>query len=83
MTTQNISGVAHIVTHFNPLKYSILDFDNGFTGSTLGITGDTIPILVVTSAPSGAPPGGKGFVVQVTSGVVTFWMWDGTNWRSK
>jgi hypothetical protein len=68
---------------FAPLKYAIMDYDNGFTGSTLSISGDTIPIAVVNGAPISPPPGGKGFVVQVSAGVVTFWAWDGAAWRSK
>lgn len=66
-----------------PLKYTILDYDNGFTGSTLGLSGDTLPIAVINAAPAGTPPGGKGFMIQVTAGVVTFWVWDGSAWRSK
>lgn len=68
---------------FAPLKYSTLDYDNGFTGSTLSISGDTLPIAVVNAAPAGTPPANKGFMVQVTGGVVTLWVWDGAAWRSK
>ena len=62
-----------------------MDYDNGFTGSTLALGGDTLPIAVVNHAPVGTPPGNKGFMVQVTAGVVTFWVWEASTstWRSK
>lgn len=44
-------------------------------------SGDTLPIAIVTSAPSDPPPGNKGVVFQVTGGVVTIHVWDGTAWR--
>lgn len=85
-TNKTITGVANIVnnnTIFKPLKSLVLDFDNSYLGTTLGLHGDTIPLQIITSAPTGTPPGNLGLLVQVTAGVVTIWVWDGTAWRSK
>jgi len=45
-------------------------------------SGNVLPVAVVSSAPSGAPPGGKGIVFRVAAGVVTIYVWDGAAWRS-
>jgi hypothetical protein len=52
--------------------------------STLtGLAGNLLPISIASFAPTGAPPGNKGVVFQVSGGVITIWVWDGSVWRSK
>lgn len=68
---------------FNLLKYTVLDYDNGFTGATLPFKGDTLPIAIVSTAPTGTPAGNVGVVIQVVAGTITIWVWDGAAWRSK
>jgi hypothetical protein len=87
VTTQTQTGVANIATGTpaqTHLSGRIMDYDQGYIGVLLGgIQGTMIPITTTTVAPTGAPPGGTGLVVQVVAGVVTLWLWDGSAWRSK
>lgn len=63
-----------ILTHL-PLKSLVLKIDKDL-GMTLGLTGNTLPISVVTTVPSVAPPGGKGVVFYVAGGSLTVYVWD-------
>jgi hypothetical protein len=87
MTVQTQAGKANIAagtpaqTH---IQGRIMDYDQGTIGVMLGdLAGTVIPILTTTQAPTNPPPGGAGLVVQVVSGVITLWVWDGSAWRSK
>jgi len=87
MTQQTITGKASIVAG-TPAQHHIsgriMDYDQGTMGVIFGaIEGTIIPITTTTFAPTNPPSGGNGLVVQVVSGVVTLWIWDGTAWRSK
>ncbi|MFQ5582762.1 MAG: hypothetical protein ACE5F3_09090, partial [Mariprofundaceae bacterium] len=55
----------------------------GGLGKTFLPSGNTVPVVVETNAPSGAPPSGKGVVYQVSGGTVTIHVWDGTQWVTK
>lgn len=61
---------------------SIMSLDLGGIVKSIGITGNSLPIDIVTSTPIDAPPGNKGVVFKVAGGVVTLYVWDGSVWRS-
>ena len=63
------------------LKSLTLELGGGL-GMTLLPTGNSLPISIVTAAPSGAPPGNKGVVFRVSGGAITIYVWDGSAWRS-
>jgi hypothetical protein len=67
------------------LGYYLYDTSHLSLAIVLGFRGNTLPITTVTSAPSGAPPGGTGVQFQVVAGVITVWVWDPINqvWISK
>lgn len=65
-----------------PLK-ALVQMFSGRVGTTLGWQGNFIPLKIMSTAPTSAPPGGKGVVMTVSAGVVTFYVWDGTAWRAK
>jgi hypothetical protein len=46
-------------------------------------TGNTLPISIVTGTPTSPPPGDKGVVFKVSGGVLTIYIWDGTQWVAK
>ena len=72
--------VASILT-LQALKSMVLTLDPSL-GMTLLPTGNSLPISIVTTAPSNAPPGNKGVVFRVSGGVATIYVWDGSAWRS-
>jgi hypothetical protein len=87
VTQQLQTGVAHInagspaQTH---LSGRIMDYDQGYIGVVLGgVQGTTIPMSITTVAPTNPPTGGGALVVQVVTGVITLWIWDGAAWRHK
>jgi len=48
---------------------------------TISWTGNVIPVSITAIAPVGAPPGGKGVVIQIEGTIVRLYAWDGTTWR--
>jgi hypothetical protein len=73
------SGILVILT---PLTSMAREITTGLSTLT-GLAGNLLPISITSSAPTGAPPGNKGVVFQVSGGVITIWVWDGSAWRSK
>ncbi len=68
------SGVALMA-----LKYLTLELGGGLA-QTLMPVGNVLTIDVVTDTPTASPPGGRGVVFKVSGGVVTIYVWDGTQW---
>ena len=81
-TTQTITGKANIDPLFSPLKTLSLKLTD-ILSQSLGTTGNLIPIDILTDTPDNPPPGNKGIVFKVVGGVVTIYVWDGTNWIAK
>ena len=75
--TPSIPAPAEVLQN---LKSLVLDL--GGIGLTLVPSGNTLPIEIITSAPSGAPPANKGVVFMVSGGTLTIYVWTGTAWVS-
>ena len=60
-----------------------LDLDLGSVSRSIGWNGNMLPITIINSTPTNAPPGGKGFVIKILGGVMTLYAWDGTAWIAK
>lgn len=58
-----------------PLKYLSTEIDCGL-GMTLLPTGNTLSISQVDTIPTIAPPGDKGVVYYINSGLLTIYVWD-------
>ena len=58
-----------------PFKALTLEFGGGL-GQTLAFKGNTLPLPTVTTIPTVEPPGDKGMVFYVSSGVLTIYVWD-------
>ena len=71
------SPVAAALTHLQ-LKSLTLQLGGGI-GTTLGLKGNTVPVSIVTTIPSAAPPGGSGVVFYVAGGSLTVYAWDADN----
>lgn len=74
------SEAAAPLTHL-PLKSLTMDIGGGLA-QTLGLLGNTVPISVVTTIPSAAPPGDRGVVFHVSGSTLTIYAWDGSSWVS-
>ena len=66
---EGISALTHI-----PLKSLVVDI--GDMGMTLMPQGNTLPISIVTQAPTAAPPGNKGVCFRISGGVLTIYAWN-------
>lgn len=53
-----------------------LVIDIGDMGMTLMPQGNTLPISIVTQAPTAAPPGNKGVCFRISGGVLTIYAWN-------
>lgn len=47
---------------------------------SISYSGDTLPISLVASVPTGAPPSGKGLVVYNDAGTLKLAAWTGAAW---
>lgn len=61
------------------LKALVKDIGSGL-GLPLSSVGNLLPVSITTTAPSGAPPGGKGIVFEVSGGTLKIHAWDGSQW---
>jgi len=61
---------------YSPLKSLVYNFDPPDLGMTLGMKGNMLPLTVVTTIPTTAPPGGQGAVFYVSGGALTIYVWD-------
>jgi len=70
-------GTPPVVLH--NLKIMSLKLDD-LLSLSVSIKGDCIPISLISSAPSGAPPSGRGLVMYVSGGVLKLAAWNGVAW---
>jgi hypothetical protein len=61
------------------LKIMSMKLNNQLAMSIL-YSGDTLPISLVASVPTAAPPSGKGLVVYNNSGTLKLAAWTGSAW---
>jgi len=74
-------SIGVVVVSHTQLKALVLDLFPGM-GTTMMFNGNTLPISIITSTPTVAPPGDKGVCFKVSGGVLTIYAWNGSSWVS-
>jgi hypothetical protein len=79
ISTSEVQTSAISLSDFNNLKIMSLKLNQQLAMS-ISYSGDTLPIELMSSIPTSAPPSGKGMVLYVSGGTLKIAAWTGAAW---